>query len=94
MHKFLLTILGAVAEMEREITIERIKEGIKKASIYGTKSGNNIGRPKRVVPNKFQKYYDKWTNNEITAAEFAKLMEMSRTTLYRYIHLYKNINEV
>jgi len=31
MFKFMLTILGTVAEMERELTVERIREGMAKA---------------------------------------------------------------
>ena len=34
MFKFMLTILGAVAEMERELTVERVREGIRKAQKY------------------------------------------------------------
>lgn len=86
MYKFLLTILGAVAEMEREITIERVKEGIEKARKFGTKSGLPIGRPKRNLPKEFKKYYTKWKAKEITATEFAKLLTTSRATLYRYIN--------
>lgn len=52
-YKFMLTILGAVAEMERELIVERVKEGIEKAKTYGTKSGNPIGRPKRTLPKNF-----------------------------------------
>jgi len=89
-HKFLLTILGAVAEMERELIVERVREGVKKAQKFGTKSGKPIGRPKRQLPENFKKYYIKWKNNEITAIEFAKLLQVGRTTLYRYIHLYEN----
>ncbi len=37
MFKFMLTILGAVAEMERELTVERIREGMAKAKRYATK---------------------------------------------------------
>lgn len=88
MYKFMLTILGAVAEMEREITVERVKEGMEKAKRYGTKSGEPIGRPQRVLPSNFKKYYDKWKAKEITATEFAKLLEVGRTTLYRYIKQY------
>lgn len=89
MYKFLLTILGAVAEMERELMVERIREGMKKAALYGTKSGNRIGRPPRSVPRRFEKYYVQWKNKEITAVEFAKLLDMSRSTLYRYINLFE-----
>ncbi len=86
MAKFMLTILGAVAEMEREITIERVREGVRKAQRYGTKSGIPFGRPPRKIPSSFKKYYAKWKAKEITATEFAKLMDVSRPTLYRYIH--------
>ena len=58
-YKFLLTILGAVGEMERELIVERVREGIEKAKIYGTKSGRPIGRPERELPKDFEKYYKK-----------------------------------
>ncbi|WP_253205870.1 recombinase family protein [Clostridium estertheticum] len=38
-YKFMLTILGAVGEMEREIIVDRVNEGIQKVRIFGTKSG-------------------------------------------------------
>lgn len=88
-YKFLITVLGAVAEMEREQIVERVKEGIEKAKVHGTKSGNPIGRPGVELPKDFKKYYQKWESKEITGVEFAKLLEVSRATLYRYIELYK-----
>ncbi|HEY5563220.1 MAG TPA: recombinase family protein [Clostridiaceae bacterium] len=87
-YKFMLTILGAVAEMERELIVERVKEGIEKAKIYGTRSGNSIGRPKRALPKNFEKYYIKWKSSDISATEFARLLSISRATLYRYINQY------
>jgi len=89
MFKFMLTILGAVAEMERELTVERVREGIRKAKLYGTRSGNPIGRPVRIIPPSFKKYYAMWKDKEITGVEFAKLLEVSRPTLYRYIREYE-----
>ncbi len=49
MFKYMLTILGAVAEMERELTVERIREGMAKAKRYVTRSGRSVGRPPRVL---------------------------------------------
>ena len=89
MFKFMLTILGAVAEMERELTVERIREGVAKAKRYGTRSGKPIGRPPREIPASFKKYYPMWKGGEITATDFAKLVEVSRPTLYSYIRDYK-----
>lgn len=88
-YKFLLTILGAVAEMERENTVQRVREGVAKAQKYGTKSGRPIGRPPAKLPENFPKYYEKWKAGDITAIEFSKLVEVSRTTLYRYIKQYE-----
>lgn len=88
-YKFLLTILGAVGEMERELIVDRVREGVEKAKIYGTKSGKPIGRPERTISKDFEKYYKKWKANEITAIEFAKLLNISRSTLYRYIKEYE-----
>ena len=90
MYKFLLTTLGAVAEMERDISNERVKEGIAKARKYGTRSGKPIGRPAPELPKVFPKYYYKWKEGgDITATEFARLIGVSRPTLYRYISIYE-----
>jgi transcriptional regulator of acetoin/glycerol metabolism len=37
------------------------------------------------LPENFKKYYEKWKAEDITAVEFAKLLGIGRTTLYRYI---------
>ncbi|NLK96690.1 MAG: HTH domain-containing protein [Epulopiscium sp.] len=47
-------------------------------------------RPERTLPKEFKKYYDKWNEKEIKATEFAKLIGVSRATLYRYISLFKS----
>lgn len=91
-YKFMLTILGAVAEMEREMIVDRVNEGIEKAKQFGTKSGKPIGRPERELPKNFERYYPKYKNGGITGIEFAKLLEVSRATLYRNIKEYEGKN--
>ena len=90
MYKFLITILGAVSEMERELIVERVKEGMIKAKKHGTKTGVPIGRPPRKLPNNFEKYYEKWKRKKITGVEFSKLIKVSKSTLYRYIKDFEN----
>ena len=46
--KLLLHILAAVAQFERELIKERVSAGMKAAKTYGTKTGNAIGRPRRI----------------------------------------------
>jgi DNA invertase Pin-like site-specific DNA recombinase len=48
MGKAMFTIIGAMAELERNVTRERVVAGIEHARVHGTKSGSAIGRP-RVV---------------------------------------------
>ena len=45
----MLTILGAVAEMVRELTVEQIRKGMVKAKRYGNKSGRMVGRLPRKI---------------------------------------------
>jgi DNA invertase Pin-like site-specific DNA recombinase len=43
--KMVFTVLGAVAELERSIIVERVKAGLRNAKA----KGKRLGRPKRVV---------------------------------------------
>ncbi len=46
--KLLMHILAAVAQFERELIRERVSAGMKAAKTHGTKTGNAIGRPRRI----------------------------------------------
>src|ERR1700688_1432508 len=46
--KLLMHILAAVAQFERELIHERVSAGMKAARKHGTKTGNAIGRPRRI----------------------------------------------
>jgi len=85
MFKFKPAILGGVAKVERELTVERIRGGKAKAKRYGTRSGRPVGRPRRKIPAGFKKYYPLWEAGEVTATAFARLVGVSRPTLYQYI---------
>lgn len=92
-YKFILTILGAVAEMERENTVERVQQGVARCIENGaTKTGKWFGREEKKVedlPKDFKKYYVKMINNELSKVEMAKLLGVGRATLYRWIKLYE-----
>src|SRR6516225_6806972 len=45
MGKAMFTIIGAMAELERNVIRERIAAGLEHAKMHGTKSGAAIGRP-------------------------------------------------
>jgi DNA invertase Pin-like site-specific DNA recombinase len=44
----MFTIIGAMAELERDVIRERVVAGMEYARRHGTKSGNAIGRPRRI----------------------------------------------
>jgi DNA invertase Pin-like site-specific DNA recombinase len=70
----------------RWLNVERFREGVDKTKQYGTKSSRHISRPPLKISNSFNKSYAMWKAGEISAADFAKLLEVSRSTLYRYIN--------
>ena len=48
MGKAMFTIIGAMAELERNVIRERIVAGLEHAKAHGTKSGAAVGRPRAV----------------------------------------------
>ena len=78
--KFMLTVFGAVAELEREYILQRQREGIAIAK----EQGKYKGRKPIVVP-EFEQVTAKWRNGTITAAEAMRMLHMSKTTFYRQV---------
>lgn len=75
--KLMLSLLGAVAEFEREIMIERQKDGIATAQ----KSGVQFGR-KPTARNKVAQIVD-LKDKGLGATEIAKELSISRASVYR-----------
>lgn len=81
--KLMLTMIGAIAEFERETILERQREGIAIA-----KAENKYkGRKPKDIPD-FNIWYDKYMRREITKVEFAKAIQVSRPTLDKLIKNY------
>lgn len=76
--KFMLTVFGAVAELEREYILQRQREGISIAK----KAGKYTGR-KPIMPPNFQEVTERWKRGEIMAAEAMRMLHMSKSTFYR-----------
>lgn len=78
--KFMLTVFGAVAELEREYILQRQREGI----VIAKKQGKYKGRKPLEIP-EFEQIVGKWRNGAITAAEAMRVLHMSKTTFYRRV---------
>ena len=78
--KFMLTVFGAVAELEREYILQRQREGIAIAKAAGVYKGRKpIERPE------FQGVVRQWREGNITAAEAMKRLDMKPSTFYRKV---------
>lgn len=78
--KFMLTIFGAVAELEREYILQRQREGIAIAKTNGVYKGRKpIERPN------FRQVVVKWKAGDITAVEAMKRLDMKPSTFYRKV---------
>ncbi len=76
--KFMLTVFGAVAELEREYILQRQREGIDIAKTNGVYKGR-----KPIEPPGFSQVVARWRQGEITAAAAMKQLGMSKATFYR-----------
>ena len=78
--KFMLTVFGAVAELEREYILQRQREGISIAKEQGKYKGR-----KPIVSPEFEQVTAKWRSGAITAAEAMRTLHVSKSTFYRRI---------
>jgi DNA invertase Pin-like site-specific DNA recombinase len=79
--KLVFHIFGALAEFERDIIRERTQAGLTAARARGRKGG----RPKALAPKKAKMLQGLYRNKENSIDEICKTLNISRTTLYRYI---------
>ncbi len=78
--KFMLTVFGAVAELEREYILQRQAEGIAIAKANGIYKGR-----KPIVRLEFETITTMWKSGRITAVEAMKRLNMKPSTFYRKV---------
>lgn len=80
--RFMLTVFGALAELERENILERQREGIEIAKLQGKYRGR---KPLEVDEKKFRSVCGKWRAKEMTATAAMKEMGLKPNTFYRRV---------
>ena len=81
----MLTMIGAINEFEREILLERQREGIAIAKAQGKYKGKQM-----VIPKDFDKLYAQYLVREIPSkSELARRLKISRPRLERIIKVKK-----
>lgn len=84
--KFMLTVFGAVSQLERDYILQRQKEGIAIARTQGKYKGR-----KRKYNSTFDNIFEKWERKEISAVKAMKILHISKSSFYRYANERKKI---
>lgn len=80
--KFMLTVFGAVAELERAYLLQRQREGIAIARAQGKYKGR-----KPITHPDFDRIVAQWRRGQITAVQAMGQLGMSKATFYRRVRL-------
>lgn len=80
--RFILTVFGALAELERENILERQREGIEIAKSEGKYKGR---KPIEFDEKKFKTVCARWRSGEITATAAMKELNLKPNTFYRRV---------
>ena len=78
--KFMLTVFGAVAELEREYILQRQREGIEIAKAQGKYRGR-----KPIQRDQFDSIVLQWRNGQIPAVQAIRQLQISKSTFYRKV---------
>ncbi len=84
--KLMLTMIGAIAEFERQNLLERQREGIAIAKREGKFKG---GQVKKIDEQLFSKLYADYKLRKLNKTQLAKELEISRPTLNKILRKYE-----
>ena len=80
--KFMLTVFGAIAELERDNTLQRQREGIEIAK----EKGLYKGKPKMEIDReRFEKAVAEWKAGKMTATQCMTIVGLKPNTFYRRV---------
>ena len=81
-----LLLAGVFAELERNMIVDRVRSGMANARAKGVK----LGRPALTadkIPAKVVALFDRYREKQISKTEYAKLCDLSRPTLNKYLSI-------
>lgn len=84
MSNAFIQMSGVFAELELGMIRERVRSGMANAKAKGVK----LGRPhmtKDDIPQIFYRHYPAYLNGELNVSEFARVCNLSRNTIYKYV---------
>lgn len=86
MSEAFLQMVGVFSQLELAMIRARVKSGMANAKAKGVK----VGRPQLTadnIPAIFYRHYPAFQSGQLNLSEFARVCDLSRTTIYKYISL-------
>ena len=86
MSEAFLQMAGVFSQLELAMIRARVRSGMANAKAKGAK----IGRPQATaddIPAVFLRHYPAFKNKQLNVSELARVCDLSRTTVYKYIEL-------
>lgn len=84
--RFMLTVFGAMAQLEREYILDRQLEGITLAKSRGVYKGRV---PIPVDERRFEAVYRQWKAGELTAVKAMNILGLKANTFYRRVRAFE-----
>lgn len=81
-NNILIEVLASMAEQERELIRKRQREGIDIAK----RQGKHLGRPKIEYPEEWNKYYQMWKGQQISASEMMRQLQLKKSSFYKLVN--------
>ena len=84
MSEAFLQMAGVFSQLELAMIRERVRSGMANAKA----KGKQIGRPRLTmedIPSIFLRHYPAYKNGQLNISELARVCDLSRTTVYKYI---------
>ena len=89
MSEAFLQMAGVFSQLELAMIRARVRSGMENARAKGA----NIGRPqvtKEDIPSAFLRHYPSLKSGKLNVSELARVCDLSRTTVYKYVSLLEN----
>jgi DNA invertase Pin-like site-specific DNA recombinase len=86
MSEAFLQMAGVFSQLELAMIRSRVRSGMENARA----KGRQIGRPqvgKEDIPATFLRHYPAYKNKQLNVSELARVCDISRTTVYKYLSL-------
>ena len=93
MSNAFIQMSGVFAELELGMIRDRVRSGMANAKAKGVK----LGRPQMTkddIPQIFYRHYPAFLSGELNVSELARVCELSRNTVYKYIDIFTQKDEL